>query len=78
MEFALEPEQKFLHDISNPLSVGYGNLRLVVMKMKKDINSLEKDKILERLEKSLDAFDKATQLLSDRRTVLKTKLAEET
>lgn len=74
----MEQEHHFLHDISSPLSVGYGNLRLVIMKLRKDPDSLDKSDILTRLEKSLKAFDQANSLLSDRRSVIKSNTNEET
>lgn len=61
-------ERKFLHDISNHILVAHGMANLV-LKAAKNSNTLEA-KELERLEKTVEAINKMTALLKERRALL--------
>jgi Ribonuclease G/E len=61
-------ERKFLHDIANDIVVAQGMCTFVVRKVR-DSKPLE-DKDLDRLEKTLEALNKMTKKLKDRRAVL--------
>jgi large-conductance mechanosensitive channel len=61
-------ERKFLHDISNHIVVAHGMANFV-MRVIKDNPSVEKKEI-ERLEKSLNAIAKMTELIQERRDLL--------
>lgn len=60
-------ERKFLHDLSNPLAIGYGNVKILSSKLQKNPDALDKGDIIARLEKALTAFDRVNKLISDRR-----------
>ena len=66
-------ERAFLHDLSNPLAIAYGNMRLIVTKLEKDKTSMDIEAILVKLKKAGEAFDKATALLEARRAFLKSQ-----
>ena len=66
-----ENERKFLHDLANPLAIAYGNLRLLYGKMEKDINAVPIEAIRERLTKIINNFDRANDLLDQRRKWLR-------
>ena len=57
-----------MHDLSNPLAIAQGNVKLVLRKLNKDPNSLAISEIMERLTKASDAFDRATEMIADRRS----------
>ncbi|MBP6217933.1 MAG: hypothetical protein KA436_05055 [Oligoflexales bacterium] len=65
-------ERKFLHDLSNPLAVVYGNIQLLLAKMDRD-PALPPDFILEKLKKTATYLDKVTILLDQRREWLRAK-----
>ena len=64
-------ERKFLHDLSNPVPIGYGNLRIIVSKLQKTPDALSTEQLLERLSIAVDAFERVNDLLADRRKYLK-------
>ncbi len=64
----LAEERKFLHDISNHIVVAHGMATFVLRSIKENPNIETKD--VERLEKSLEAINKMTDLLKERRSVL--------
>lgn len=64
-------ERKFLHDISNHIVVAHGMATFALRAIKTNPNVGEKE--VERLEKSLDAINKMTDLLRERRAVLHAK-----
>lgn len=66
-------ERDFLHDLSNPLAIAYGNLKILTMKLDADLASLPVDDILQRLHKAVGSFEKANQLLDARRTHLRSQ-----
>lgn len=66
-----ESERKFLHDLSNPLSIAYGNIKLITGKLEKDIHSMDVPGILDRLQKAVRNFERANALLDERRTFLR-------
>ena len=64
----LAEERKFLHDISNHIVVAHGMATFVLRSIKSNPNVDAKE--VERLEKSIEAINKMTDLLKDRRSVL--------
>ena len=63
-------ERKFIHDLANPIAIAQGNIKLTVRKLKKNASSLTTDEIIERLEKSCEAFDRMGELIEERRSAL--------
>ncbi|MEA9354641.1 hypothetical protein SHI21_00395 [Bacteriovorax sp. PP10] len=61
-------ERKFLHDISNHIVVAHGMATFALRAIKDNPNVGEKE--VERLEKSIDAINRMTDLLRERRSVL--------
>lgn len=61
-------ERKFLHDLSNHLVVAQG-MSSFVLRTLKDQKPVEA-KDVERLEKAIEAINRMTNLLKERRTVL--------
>jgi Ribonuclease G/E len=61
-------ERKFLHDIANDIVVAQGMCTFVLRKVKENKPLEEKD--LERLEKTLEAINKMTKKIKDRRAIL--------
>ena len=66
-ELALS-ERAFLHDISNHILVAQGMTSLVIKVIKE--NSAVDSKEVDRLERALDAINKMTAALKQRRAVL--------
>ena len=64
----LAEERKFLHDISNHIVVAHGMATFVLISLKDNPNVEAKE--VERLEKSIEAINKMTDLLKERRTIL--------
>lgn len=64
-------ERKFLHDISNHIVVSHGMTTFVLRALKE--NPAVEPKEIERLEKALNAINKMTELIHERRAVLHTK-----
>ncbi len=64
-------ERKFLHDIANHLVVAQGMSSFVLKKMKTSAPIEEKD--IERMEKTIEAVNKITALLKERRALLHVK-----
>ena len=65
-------ERKFLHDISNHIVVAHGMATFVLRAIKGNPNVDKKE--IDRLEKSVDAINKMTDLLRERRSVLMSKV----
>jgi hypothetical protein len=61
-------ERKFLHDIANHIVVAHG-MSSFVLRTLKDNKPIE-PKDIERLEKSIEAVNKMTALLKERRALL--------
>jgi hypothetical protein len=61
-------ERKFLHDISNHIVVAHGMATFALRGIKNNPNVEVKE--IERLEKSIDAINKMTELLRERRAAL--------
>jgi hypothetical protein len=61
-------ERKFLHDIANHIVVAHG-MSSFVLKTLKDNKPIE-PKDIDRLERSIEAVNKITALLKERRTLL--------
>ena len=63
-------EQKFIHDLSSPLTVVQGGLDILLLKIKNgQITSL--DQVVERVEKLIDNSDKVVKLLQERKKSLR-------
>lgn len=67
----LMEERKFLHDLSNHIVVAHGMATFVLKSIKENPNVEAKE--IERLEKSVMAINKMTELLKERRAVLHSK-----
>lgn len=67
----LAEERKFLHDVSNHIVVAHGMASFVLRSIKN--NPAVDAKEVERLEKSVEAINKMTELLKNRRNVLISK-----
>lgn len=65
----MQAEQKFLHDISNPLAVAYGQLRIIMKKLKSE-PSLPPVEMQERVEAALNAFDLVNDKIRERRQLI--------
>jgi len=63
-----QEERTFLHDMSNHIVVAHG-MATFVLKVIKNIPQVE-PKEIERLEKSLNAINKMTELIQERRALL--------
>jgi hypothetical protein len=61
-------ERKFLHDLANHIVVAHGMATFVLRTIK--ANPSVEPKEIERLEKSIDAINKITELLKNRRANL--------
>ena len=64
-------EREFLHDLCNPLAISYGNLRILSAKLEGDINSLDLKTILSKINKAIESFERANDLLERRRIYLR-------
>lgn len=71
---SFEDERKFLHDVANPLSIAHGNLRIALRKIDavKDQTPELRD-IVERLSKAMEACEKMSKQVGDRRQVIMEK-----
>ena len=67
----LMEERKFLHDLSNHIVVAHWMATFVLKSIKENPNVEAKE--IERLEKSVMAINKMTELLKERRAVLHSK-----
>lgn len=63
-------ERKFLHDLSNHIVVAHGMATFALRGIKGKADANVDTKEIERLEKCIDAINKMTELLRERRTVL--------
>lgn len=61
-------ERKFLHDIANSLVVAHGMSSFVLRAMKENKPIEEKD--IDRLERAVEAINKMSALLKERRALL--------
>lgn len=69
-----QDERKFLHDLSNSLSVVFGNLQLLLSKLEKDNKpTVQMQDVLPKLQKSVQYLDKVNELLDARRTYLRSQ-----
>ena len=65
-----ESERQFLHDLSNPIAISLGNIKILHKRIKQDPAAFPHDAILERLEKALQAFNTMQELIAKRKTAL--------
>ncbi len=66
-------ERHFLHDLCNPLSIAYGGIRLLKMKLDKDGAEVSMQEVKLRIDKALDNFERINKLIDERRNYLKSK-----
>jgi nitrogen-specific signal transduction histidine kinase len=62
-----DSERKFLHDLSNPLAIVYGNAKLIHMKLEKDKSSLTIEAIFEKLDKMVTQLERVNAMLEERK-----------
>jgi hypothetical protein len=68
-----DEERKFLHELANPLSIVHGNLKLALRKLQVLQNenaSLRPREFHERLQKAMEACERAVAMLVERRKTL--------
>lgn len=64
-------ERKFIHDISNPLSIADGKARILAKKIAGGADKLEPGYIEEQLGKISHALGRMANLIRERREVIK-------
>lgn len=69
-------ERHFLHDLSNPVAIAVGMVEILLKQADRDPNP--DPKRIERLNKTLEALQRAVQLLENRRKALETEKPSET
>ena len=69
-------EREFLHDLSNPLAIAYGNLKILASKLEADQNSIPMDMIIKKLSKAVTSFERANDLLDKRRVFIRNSSSE--
>lgn len=62
-------ETQFLHDLSNPLAIAYGSIKLISIKLE-NTSDLSQEELRDKLEKAIKYFEKANQLIEKRRNYL--------
>ena len=65
----LDGERGFLHDLANPLAIGFGNIEVVLAKLKSDPH-VGPEFIVDRLTRAVKALERANLLVEARRAVL--------
>ena len=63
-------ERKFMHDLANPLAVAHGNVKIIIRKLRKDENAMTVKEIMERLDKTIEALDRTTEMMAGRRAII--------
>jgi hypothetical protein len=71
---SFDDERKFLHDVANPLSIAHGNLKIALRKLDafKDQDPQIRE-AMERLNKAVEACEKMSKQVGDRRQTLMSK-----
>ena len=64
-------ERTFLHDLCNLLAISQGNLHLLMRKIQKNPGDMKPEDLVAKLEVSLNSVNKITDLVNQRRSVLK-------
>jgi len=64
-------EREFLHDLSNPLAIAYGNLKILASKLEADQSAIPMDMIVKKLLKAVNSFERANELLDKRRIFIR-------
>jgi K+-sensing histidine kinase KdpD len=59
-------ERKFLHDLSSPLAIAHGNLKILIRRLKSD-EPLDTEEHNQRLDHALQACDRLARMISERR-----------
>ena len=63
-----QPESQFLHALCHPLAVGFGHLKLLAAQISE---KSEFEDIRDRVDKIIDAYEIANQMISERKHVMK-------
>lgn len=63
-------ERKFIHDLSNPISIALGNLRLITKRWEENPNESPSPEMLGQMEKVMENFEKIVELVAERRRAL--------
>lgn len=66
----VQEERKFLHDLSSPLTITHGNLKILLKKMETEQLTSDRDDSLKRLQHAMAACEKLALMLSERRQYL--------
>ncbi len=66
----ISDERKFIHDLSNPISIALGNLRLIARRWDEDPEVHPTTEMLARMEKVMENFEKIIELVAERRRAL--------
>lgn len=64
---ALQEERKFLHDLSSPLTITHGNLKILLRKIEQDQQCADRDDYIRRLHHAMDACERIALMLAERR-----------
>ena len=67
----MESERKFLHEMSNPLAIGFGNIKILLSKLQKTQNDISAEYTIDKVSKALDALERVNRLIEERRRELK-------
>ena len=66
----LPPEREFLHDVSSPLAVSIGNIRIIISKLSADPPAISGQALLEKLHKVEYSLEKLVTLVNLRRAAV--------
>ncbi len=62
-------ERTFLHDLSNPLSVAYGNIQILLAQVQN--GHVESEQVLAKLQKAMKYLDAVVEILEKRRAYVR-------
>ncbi|MFW7379419.1 MAG: hypothetical protein ACOH5I_11465 [Oligoflexus sp.] len=66
----VQEERKFLHDLSSPLTITHGNLKILLKKFESEQQTSDHDDSLKRLQHAMAACERLAVMLSERRQYL--------
>lgn len=64
---AQQNESRFLHDLSSPLTITHGNLKILIKKVELDQEFNNREDYLKRLKHAMDACERIVEMLAERR-----------
>ena len=67
----MDGEKKFLHDLSGPLAVAFGNASMMLSKLEADPSQVPMDQLIAKLEKIVSSLDRVKNSVEARRDKLK-------